>query len=81
MYLSMTIPLAARSKVCVWVAGLNTAGSVDVSYQCCVFFSQRNLRRGCLLSVLCVLQSEVTKTDRLLARRSRTECGVYECDF
>jgi len=35
---------------------------VDISCQYCVFFSQRNLRRGCLLSVLCVLQSQVTET-------------------
>jgi len=35
---------------------------VDVSCQCFVFFSQRNLRRGCLLSVLCVLQSEESET-------------------
>ena len=37
--------------------------------------------RGCLLSVLRVVQVEVSETDRLLVRRNRTECCVYECDL
>jgi len=62
MYLSMTIRLLRGLRSVSAVAGLNTAGSVDVSCHRCVFFSQRNLRRGCLLSVLFVLQSEESET-------------------
>jgi len=47
------------SGVCSSVIGIL---DVDVSCQCCVFFIQSYLRRGCLLSVLCVLQSEVSET-------------------
>ena len=64
MYLSMTIPLAMRSKECICACG---------------FEYRRD--RGCLLSVLCVLQSGVSETDRLLVRKSPTECGACERDF
>jgi hypothetical protein len=61
--------MAARSKA--WVCSRLRAGIVGSN--------PTGSMDVCLLGVVCY-QVEVSETIRLLVQRSRTECGVSECD-
>jgi hypothetical protein len=67
------IPVAARSKMCVWgrslagIAGSNPAGRMSV----CLSVSCED----------CVVQVEVSMSGWSLVQRSPTECGVYALNY